>query len=247
LPLILDSSGNPRTIPFYTAARKVWDGATAITCDPDMTEGKAVAAVDSQMALSWSEVLLNCNGALAELGGYPPALPGNSPPYGFFDSQSLFQSRFSLVDKGFKLISSNALKTKLDSDSFYNERNCVSVPGLPKVVCVPGDTEHKQCDGVDTSTGWFPIPIPTGQGGQGICPKYKFNLVNGWKDHIWEYSYLVDFDACWPDACDCTIDGNTSGYSGVVNDSATDEVRGKVKTSIIVNGITPEPSTGCPQ
>ena len=244
LPLILDDFGDPKKFTFYTAARKVWDGKTAITCDPNMTEGKAVAAVDSQMNLTWQEVLILCRAAMVDLSSYPPNLPGNSSPYGFYDTQSGSQSRFSQVNTGYKLATSNVTNVILASDDFYSATGCLpTLLSPPKVVCVPGDTEHNECDSVN-DIGEFPLPYP---GDPGICPKYKFNLINGWKDHIWEYAYLADFDACWPTECECDSGGNTSGYSGIVDDSSIDEVRGKVKTSIIVNGITPEPSTDCPQ
>jgi hypothetical protein len=208
-------------IVFATGARMAYEGSSVTTCDP-VLQGTAVAAVDSELATTWNNV---------------KTVTGSAFP-SFYDAATGFLWDMSLVNSGFQITSLNSGQINVGSTSFYTPGQ--GTGGDPCVVCVPGDTEHNVCDGLNGGTSEFYIP-PLNAGG--ICPKYKFNLVNGWTDHIWEFAYMADFAcgatgrSCLP----CTLGTNAVYNSGTAND----ETGVKLKTTVTINSATPVDSANC--
>jgi hypothetical protein len=213
------------TFEFYPSVRKVYEGNSVITCDPVLGASQAVAAVDSALPDTWQSLKAQMQASLPV----------------FQDFKTDLHWALAGVANGLYMAGTNGSSANIVDDTAFYGIGSGSAPGTvgpyrPDVVCIPADTEHKQCDPIAGLTSNFYVP-PVNQGG--ICPKYKFNLSNGWKDHIFEFQYEATWGYVGASCLPCT-QGLSSAFPGM-----TDKTGVKLKSIVTVNSITPEPSTGC--
>jgi hypothetical protein len=215
------------TFEFYPSARKAYEGGSVNTCDPALGAQQAVAAVDSALATTWSSLKSQMQTSIPS----------------FQDTQTNLHWTLAGVAEGLFIGGTNSSSGTIFSSTDFYAIGPGSSPGTvgpydPDVICMDQNTEHNQCDVLTPGTSLFYIPPPP-PSGDGICPKYKFNLANTWVDHIWEF----DYEATWgsgPTSCSPCVSGQLGAFP-----NAKDETGVKLKTVVTVNSITPVDSGTC--